>query len=549
MQPYVASIPHPLDDRLHKVLPVVVLLHDFLLEPTSKQFIESAFVHAAAWLPIQMRSMPAILLQPYAFGNSGWIGWGAVQLADALKALKSRFRLQPSRLALLGNGSGGTGALQLASLLPDAFDAIAAIDPQLSTNLDFSLESARPSAWEIPARKSIDPMELMSNLVGAKVHLQTGWRATGLNGSSSSSNARQFVESAARSKVAIKFVDRTEPMLHAASVLPANPESVWNDLIGAEGISTCSEIAFTSGCHRFQTGRGISFSELNSTGLQQVRIACGGDSLVVKTKSVTTFDFAPQRDFAKATSAQFGKQTLKLPNATDRVLRFDRVGSQWQVALLEKTADVEIFQPLRATFDSTGQMLEVFFRRPTIVFGTLGDERQNLIMKQLAQTLSRRLQNGDDSANIHPCDRTSTLKLPLASDVEMLEKPLGDFDLIVLGTPQTNLVLARIQGRIPINWQVENDGDKSRSKFQLGNRRYDRPRDALAAIFANPLGTNRIVVAMTATHHDALVDLARLRLAFCPGFVAVRDGCVDSWGNFDVRSKPEFQSTARPSNR
>jgi pimeloyl-ACP methyl ester carboxylesterase len=149
-------------------LPVVLLLHDSAVDPSPAAFVEEAFRQAAAWKSAMSESPPGLLVQVWGRGNSAWLGPAGKSLFDVWDELQHHFLMAPTA-SVIGFGSGGTGALQLAATFPERFHSVAAVNPWTDDRLFLPLGTKDYPVWEAAARKEIRPVDLAAKLTGKQV--------------------------------------------------------------------------------------------------------------------------------------------------------------------------------------------------------------------------------------------------------------------------------------------------------------------------------------------------------------------------------------------
>lgn len=192
--PYVVSVPVATNDgdavAPAEKVPILVCLHDRLKNPTADGFLDTALVTAKRWESALAGALPALLVQPYGRGNAGWLNAAARDLAALFERLVDEFPQARGPRLLVGIGSGGTGALQLASRAPDAYAAVAAFGPWTGWNESSSagasdrMEEASDDsgpAWELPQRAAVAPLTLVGNLAALPIYLEHPWWYSGLH--------------------------------------------------------------------------------------------------------------------------------------------------------------------------------------------------------------------------------------------------------------------------------------------------------------------------------------------------------------------------------
>jgi hypothetical protein len=123
----------------------------------------------------------------------------------------------------------------------------------------------------------------------------------------------------------------------------------------------------------------------------------------------------------------------------------------------------------------------------------------------------------------------------LKAHAEITEQDIADHNLVLWGNPDTNTILAKIAGQLPIKWDVD--------AITVGDKSYDAKTHALIMIYPNPLNPERYIVlnsSFTYREYDylnnarqvpKLPDWAVIDLSESPG--SQRPGRITAAGFFD----------------
>lgn len=104
-----------------------------------------------------MRDVPYIVASPFARGTMGYQGLAEKDVYDVLADVKKRFSIDEDRIYLTGLSMGGGGALWLGLTRPDLWAAIAAVCPSTPPGT----EELAPNALNLPVhlfQGSLDPV-------------------------------------------------------------------------------------------------------------------------------------------------------------------------------------------------------------------------------------------------------------------------------------------------------------------------------------------------------------------------------------------------------
>ncbi len=150
-QPYGLYVPKNFDP--HKKYPLVISLHG--AGSNHRLNLRRVFgrgnrpgendAEATRVFP-QLRDVDFIVASPYARGTMGYQGVAEKDVYDVLADVKSRFPIDDDRIYLTGLSMGGGGALWLAFTRPDIWAAVAPVCPAVPAGA----EDLAPNALNIP---------------------------------------------------------------------------------------------------------------------------------------------------------------------------------------------------------------------------------------------------------------------------------------------------------------------------------------------------------------------------------------------------------------
>ena len=90
----------------------------------------------------------------------------------------------------------------------------------------------------------------------------------------------------------------------------------------------------------------------------------------------------------------------------------------------------------------------------TFVVGTMGDDYETRTLERLANSLRLAWTDGSDTTACHPGDRALLVEYAVIADSEVTDELMSRRHLVALGSPRTNMLLARFRGRIGVDWSL-----------------------------------------------------------------------------------------------
>ena len=548
-QPYVVCAPAnaPSDQKL----PVVFLLHDILSQPEPGSFVEEGFRHAADWLPALMAVAPSILVQPFGRGNAGWLGLGGRDFFDVRGRLIEQFPCDPQAMSLLGIGAGATGALQLSCWFPDQFAAVAAVGAWTDARAGLPLGANCWPTWERAQREAVSPRDLVDNLSNLPVHIEHPWWFGGLAGTAGPEHFGCLQSSLDKRKIAYQAGPNGQEVCLRREC-PNDRQALLEWLLAHRVADQSAAIRFktyglrASRCHWLQIGQ---LRAAGRPGWMRAEISSQGGRIKTKGIQSVALRIPEAAGRQSSWSLQVDKQPVSFlgrpGNLGGRWIHLERLAGGWQCTDAEPSREPWPFDPANApglvkSPAVSGPVMDLHWDAPLLVPGSLGTEAENDLMQQFAEHLRARWQSGEDSANPHPGDRSVAVSYPLRLDSAVNEGCLGQHHLVLIGTPKTNLLLARFRAHLPCRWTDDPDTGQTMS-FTINDRQYDDPRDTAFFVCPNPQCCTCYLLVVTANRVSALARAASVMTAFLPDFLVHRGERVLDWGYFG----PDWQAPGK----
>lgn len=511
-------------------LPTVLLLHDVLDDPSSAGFVEEGFRLASEWLNIVAENIPSILAIPFGRGNGGWLGAGGNDLFVMLDELRRQFPIDESAISLLGIGAGGTGALQLAGWFPDRFAAVAAIGAWTDPSLDIPLGSAQWPEWEQTQRNAMAPIAIVSNLRNTPIHLEHPWYFQGIGSTAGRTHFERMKSRCIDEGITVRTAEASGLMAFEKKA-PVQRASLYEWLIAQKRNAQPESVEFSfesaswraSECQRVHIHR---FAKPGKTARLEGSISSKGYRLKTKRIEALTVQWLD----GEARKIRIDDSRFEFLETAAGWTQFEKLGSEWQAT--ETGADARWLVPPRdgrlKSAGSSGPMFDLRWNGTIVVPGSLGDEADIEANTSFANSLAQRWQQGADSIQPHPGDRTVAADIPVVLDSALSDQQQVERNVILIGRPQTNLVLARLGDRLPMQWSDESTG----SSFRLNGKRYDDPADAVMILYPNPEAPRRYLLVISSNSPAGLAAASRIETAWLPDFIVFNQSQVLDWGYF-----------------
>lgn len=527
-QPYLVSAPQ----STRSPSACIVYLHDTLDAPTREGFLESAFQTAHHWKDaLAQDDMGALFVQPMGRGNASWLGAAGQDLFDVLEVLHDEHSFDQRRVFLIGVGAGATGALQLAAWFPDRWAAIACCAPSVDDRLDHPSGSIPP--WEEPARESMRTISLIRNL-DTPIYLEHPLFHDGLSGSAHVDHFEALIKALHRSPCPLTVV-REPALLPPKGLWPSDPAGVLQWLMAQP--SNRSRTKEEHATFSPKSWRGcVRVERLEAPGKRAtVQVLTTANEIRVKTAGAAALSIRLSDPLAlRVDKNRFLKSDLLAARDPAGWMQFARLAESW--TLWPSTNGSESGSRGKSS-ELPGPVCDMRWAGVAFVPGTLGDDDQNRTMRRLAEALRDAWTSGRDAPSPHSGDRTTRVDYPIVPDGDVSEDLLAKRHLVVLGTPKTNLLLARYQARVGCTWPSSSQ-DKSIEPFRVAGKLYNGPRDGLFLLGPNPDCPDRYLLVVTATTSAALARAILFPTAYMPDYLVYRDNTVRAWGHCKADWKP-----------
>ncbi|MBX9656696.1 hypothetical protein K2Y11_24020 [bacterium] len=526
-QPYIVAAPEPIDGAVA----CIVLLHDTLNPAHRDSFIEGALKEVSRWQEaLRNSSQPFILLLPMGRGNAGWLGVGGRDLFDVLARAEAEFPIDPNRIYLAGAGAGGTGALQVACWFPDRWNAIAVAGPAIDDHDDLPLGAKDFPAWEQSARQAHRASLLLSNIGSTPILVDHPWWMDGLSGTTHPEHHRRLSSLLDR-HAANAEVHHDRPLLPGGEAWPRDPKSLAEWFFSRPVGPSLNGRSHTSFSPRSFSGT-VRVERLAQPGKPSVVKAMTTEkSLVIQTKGVADLAVhAIEMESVRLDRQKFASHVIEPMLDRQGWIRFQQIGESWHAVSTKKTKkDDALPIPVKSP-QLPGPINDMRWDRVAFVVGTMGDDYETRTAERLAESIKLKWTDGSDSASFHPGDRTSLVQYDVLADAEVTDELMQSRHLVVIGTPRTNMLLARFQSRIGVEWTTSEEVEEGIDSFRIGGKTYKDRQEGLFLLTANPEAPTHYLLVVTGTTPEALASAARFRTNYLPDYVVYRGSDVRQWG-------------------
>lgn len=352
-----------------------------------------------------------IVAAPLARGTIGYQGIPETDVYDVLDDVKKRLPIDEDRIYLTGISMGGGGALWLGLTRPDVWAAIAPVCPAPPPGT----EELAGNALNVPVRLfqgALDPLVLPDSV--------RKWRD-------------RFQDAGVR-------IEYTEfpAVRHNAWDYAYRDASIFNWFARFKRERFPERVHFSTRSYKHRSAYWVEIDGLTPGALASIDARfTGANRIEVQTAGIDGFtlhlDGCLKCVAASIVTLAVDGVALKVPFKT--TLAFSRIGVEWKAAPYVRPDAAK--GPGRE-----GPISEAVSARHLYVYGTADapDEAE----------LARRKQQAERAANWQKPPIRVLLSMRAVSDAEVTDADLRTSNLVLFGTKATNLLIARLAGRLPL---------------------------------------------------------------------------------------------------
>lgn len=444
-QPFRIGIPEDHDPQ--KVYPLVISLHGAGGRHMAEQ--------APAREPYSSDKIRIDVLGRARYGM--YQNLSEVDILECLAYVRNHWLIDSLQIHIEGGSMGGGGVFKLASRFPQLF-ATGILSAGFGTDIEvenllhiplYSLHSADDPTVSITSSRT--PLDALSRMGGEVVKYETdGLQHAIWQDEKAFAEARAWREGR----------QRVEEVRHIrfTAVDELAKRAYW------AGIEKWGPLAHAAGFEVLLTANNELRVKLDNVGILALDLA---RAPVDRTRNVSVY----------ADGQSLGQLRAPLPS----MIYLQRVAGGYRLSTQKMPES-----PQRQHF--TGGLVNLYHGEPLlIVWGTQGDNQMDETLQNAALTASRCPGPAwwPEEAG-EPLNRMLYGQLRVKSDLDVTPEDLQKYNLLLLGTPQTNLLVARMAGQLPVKFK--------NGKVELSDGlSYDFQQRALGLLYYNPLAPARYI--------------------------------------------------------
>ena len=482
-QPYALYVPSVYDGA--RPLPAIVFLHGYAADLNKVNWIEYMYSPS---LQEVCEKLGFALILPYGRSNTEFMGVGESDVLRVIELVKGRVRIDPSRIVISGASMGGSGAYSIACHFPDRFAGVFTVTGRVDYYVWMKIPKSRLPVFKQIQTDTDYARELLGNLLHVPVFIGHGENDNLLKVGQSRLMARLLKERGQD----VKYVE-----------FPGESHYVWSKTFERSELQSRlkkwrapklpAKVQYRTYTLKYHQAYWVNIDAIETWGLPaDVKAEVKGPTRIeARVTNVGALTLRPGKLVAP------GRDVEVSVNGKVRRARPDASGAMR--LQLSPTAPAGA---LRKTPRLCGPIREVYDGPFLIVAPTVKGKRLN---RDLATTRRIALEWMAYAQG----------RAPMKADKDITAADIASFNLILCGGPETNLMVKRVNGKLPV--RIE------KGAYAVGKRRFARAGAGLMLIYPNPLNPKRYVMIHDGAQWGGALS-SNHKLEFLPDFIVFAAG-------------------------
>ncbi len=460
-----------------------------------------------------------VVLRPTGRGpGSIYQNYGEVDLFEALEHVCSVYPIDRDRITITGSSMGGAACWYLISHYPDVFAAAGIFcgycDYRLwekPGGLTFHMHP-----WEEPSWQSRSAVLLVENLEHTPVWMVHGEWDRSVGGGVSVEHSRQMAHLLAERGFQHKLT--VVPKTGHGCRKPQIAEEVIGWLLKQKKRRAPRHVALATFSLRHNLSYWVRIEQLveyGRRGLVDAEVDQAG-RIVVRTENVRALSLGPTSPCAEPAVTIDGQELGSV--SLDAPMGFLRGRDDaWTLGEPDATRQKRC--------GVSGPFGDLFHEGTVLVYGTTGTEAETFFTEFVAGSAPYFFSNRNGGVHRGGIQGKNSVELLVLADNELSEELLRERSLLLYGTPSSNAILKRFEGRIPIAFE--------KGMLRLAGKTYKAERAAAIAVFPHPENSRRYVAVHGGVSPDAITWGSHLDMMLLPDYLIYSGGELLDWGFWD----------------
>ena len=407
-----------------------------------------------------------------------WQDWGRLDFLEVLREMEKRYRIDENRIYLTGHSMGGHGAWHIGITHPDIFAALAPSAGWTSFQLYVPWFLQKSEIFSHPLQiayrdmvlREDMPLVFLENLLNLPVFVLQG----GADDNVPPIQARMFVRFLKDLKYKVEYME-----------VPGKGH--WWDEEEIEGTACVNHprlMEFFKNHRRDPYPKHIVFKTIDLAQnnrcywirideqeklYQDSRIEAEvkGDTICIATQNIKGLSLELSRDLLPYDRIVFIIDGRGLEVPFKEELSFKKEKGRWRFGKIRHKG-------LYKSPSLYGPIKRAYFSPFVLVYGTLGDSSAN------DRTYRRAI------LQAWGWWRRANGYVEVLADTELTDSIIENYNLILFGGPEINLITRRVNSSLPIHIKDNH--------IYMGKKRLENPDLALEEVYPNPLNPKKLIL-------------------------------------------------------
>ena len=473
----------------------------------------------AAWA--RDEGLECVVAKPCGRGpGTVYQGPGEVDFWEAVEALCRTFTIDRDRISITGGSMGGAATWYLASHYPDQLAAAAPFcgycDYRLWTKPGGYIMRTQP--WEEFSWQSRGAAFQVGNLSNLGLWITHGAWDIGIGGGVPVQHSRNMSQALSELGIAHTYMEVPQCGHGCMMESAVRPMLAW--LKEQRRVENPDRVRLVVHGLRHNRSHWVTVEQLEEYGRPGTVEAefRGGDCLVVRTDDVRRLSLGPSAG-RKPVKVVLDDQTFGRVGVSRQAVTFERRGQTWRRA---QGGGAKRGQKRHGC---SGPVGDIFFEPLRLVKGTGGGPQERFLINWMAGSIPGYFKQKNGGVHRGIFDGQSLYDIQLVDDRKLAEEQLESCNLILLGTFKSNRVLARFQGKLPLEF--------ARGKLVVGRRTYKGKNLGISACFPSPANPERLLLVTGGCTPTAITGATHLNLQLLPDYLVWDGDEMLDFGFFD----------------
>ena len=461
-----------------------------------------------------------VVAKPCGIGpGSVYQGPAEVDLFDAIEALGRVFPIDRDRICVMGGSMGGAATWYMASHYPDQFAAAAPFcgycDYRLWTKPGGYIMRTQP--WEEFSWQSRGAAFRPENLGNMGVWITHGEWDIGIGGGVPVEHSRRMSRALGELGIEHQYVEVPKCAHGCMMEETLRPVLAW--LCQQRRIADPERVRLVVHGLRHNRSHWVHVEQLLTYG-EPATVDAGFEGrglLRVTTQNARRLALGPGAGRGTV-RVELDGTAFERVDLSARAVSFERREGRW--ARCETAIECGEKRP-----GASGPTGDALFDPLHLVKGTAGGEHENALIHAMSGAIPGYFKKHNGGVHRGIFDGDSFYDIPVVDDTAVTEEELASRNLLCLGTFKSNRVLARFEGRLPLEF-----GD---DEIRLAGQTYRGKQVGVSACFPSPANPARLVVVTGGVTPEALTGATHLHLQLLPDYFVWDGDQVLDYGFFD----------------